>query len=275
MCQSLSRHGQLSPVVAVQRGEQLEIIDGLKRRAAAEAMGWPTLQVQLVEADEQAQWVLMLSLNRQRASLTVLEEALVLRELTTLGLTQSQVGELVGRHKSWVSRRIGLIERLHPELLEAVKLGMLPAGAARRLLSLPRGNQLELAAVVQQHGLSPRQTEQLVSLWRGTQDPEIRRFLAHQPHLALREAHPESATEPKDPRLTAHGQRLRRNLRIMSGTARRVAELLSPPPPNEDLSILAADLDGALSSSELVQAALGRVVLCSSSAEQSESDGTR
>jgi len=41
-----------------------------------------------------------------------------------------------------------LIERLRPELVEQIREGILPPGAARRLLSLPTGNQLELATVV-------------------------------------------------------------------------------------------------------------------------------
>src|SRR4030067_5237 len=73
----------------------------------------------------------VLALNRGFQSMTELEEALVLREIAQTGLTQVQMAELVQRHKSWVSRRIGLLERLHPELVEAMKVGMLAPGVAR------------------------------------------------------------------------------------------------------------------------------------------------
>src|SRR5262249_19167318 len=44
---------------------------------------------------------------------------------------------LCTRHKTWVNRRIGLVERLHPELLESMKLGMLHPGCERsRLMSV-------------------------------------------------------------------------------------------------------------------------------------------
>ncbi len=46
--QSLSAHGQLTPVVVVERSGTLEIIDGFKRRAAASAMGWRTLRANTV-----------------------------------------------------------------------------------------------------------------------------------------------------------------------------------------------------------------------------------
>jgi hypothetical protein len=61
------------------------------------------------------------------------------------GLSQVEIAGLLGRHKGWVSRRMGMVERLHPEAVEAVKTGLIGAGAARRLLSLPAGNQVEMA----------------------------------------------------------------------------------------------------------------------------------
>lgn len=154
---SLTAHGQLTALVVVKRQSGMELIDGFKRHRAAEQMGWTTLRVISVDVDEQGQWAAMLALNRATHSMSVLEEALVLREMATMGMTQTQIGQILSRHKSWVSRRIGLIERLHPELVEQIREGILPPGAARRLLSLPTGNQLELAAVVMHHGLGSQE----------------------------------------------------------------------------------------------------------------------
>jgi ParB-like chromosome segregation protein Spo0J len=167
MKQSLAAYGQLTPLVVVPVREGVELVDGFKRHAAATTLGWPTLVVAERPLDETGQWATMLLLNRGPSSMTTLEEGLVLRELTKTGLTQLEVGALCSRHKTWVSRRIGLVERLHPELLESMKLGMLHPGSARRLLSLPPGNQLEMAAVVVHAALGPRDTELLVSLGAG------------------------------------------------------------------------------------------------------------
>lgn len=38
-------------------------------------------------------------------------------------------------------RRVGPVDRLHPEVIESVRLGLAAEGAARRLLWLPQGNQ--------------------------------------------------------------------------------------------------------------------------------------
>jgi hypothetical protein len=110
----------------------------------------------------------MLTLNRPNGSLSVLEEGLIVQELCRSGLQQLEVAQLVGRHKSWVSRRLGLVERLHPELVEWVRTGLMSAGTARRLMVLPAGNQVELAAVVSHAELTTEETELLVSLWQKT-----------------------------------------------------------------------------------------------------------
>jgi ParB/RepB/Spo0J family partition protein len=238
---SLTAHGQLTALVVVERKGCPELIDGFKRHRAARQMGWTALRVAVMELDEQGQWAAMLALNRAAQSMTVLEEALVLRELTAMGMTQSGIGQILNRHKSWVSRRIGLLERLHPELVAQIREGILPPGAARRLLSLPAGNQLELAAVVTHQGLGSQETEELVRLWR-TADPPVREFLLKHPREALANARAGDPKQPPDPRLTPRGQRLERHLRILQGVAPRTLQDLRPRPAEEDLLILGDDL---------------------------------
>jgi len=255
MKSSLTAHGQLTALVVVKR-DRLELIDGFKRHRAAQEMGWTTLRVSSMEVDEAGQWAAMLALNRATHSMTVLEEALVLREMVASGMTQTGIGQLLGRHKSWVSRRIGLLERLHPELVAQVREGILPPGAARRLLALPAGNQLELAAVVTHERLGSQDTELLVRLWR-TANPSIREFLLLHPREALANARAGDPEEPSDPRLTPRGQRLQRHLRILQGVVPRTLQLLRPSPAEEDLQILARDLDSTTSSLSRLVEALG------------------
>jgi len=238
MKQSLAAHGQLTPLVAVPRPEGVELVDGFKRLAAATTLGWTTMVVAVTPLDETGQWATMLLLNRGPSSMTALEEGLVLRELAKTGLTQAEIAALCSRHKSWVSRRIGLVERLHPELLESMKLGMLHPGSARRLLSLPPGNQLELAAVVGSARLGPRDTELLVSLWHRTKDPVARRALLSEPRASLLKHHPETRRPPVDPRLSPEGQRLCRCLHRLEAVVTEASRRLGAPPPRKDLQIL-------------------------------------
>jgi ParB-like chromosome segregation protein Spo0J len=266
MMGSLSAHGQLVPLVAVERKGTLEILDGFKRLAAAKRMGWPALMVSETERDEASQWATMLALNRGFQSMTELEEALVLREIVRTGLTQVQIAELVQRHRCWVSRRIGLVERLHPELVEGMKLGLLAPGVARRLLSLPPGNQLQIAAAAQSAGLGPRDTERLVSLWQRARDPAVQRQLLAEPRAALARAYPE--TSPVDPRLTPQGQQLSRLLRLVTEVAPRLSRLL--PAAEPDRPILTRPIGEARRAVSQLARSLGSSECAGST---SESDG--
>jgi len=251
---SLTAYGQLTALVVVKRQSALQLIDGFKRLRAAEQMGWTALRAASMDVDEQGQWAAMLALNRATHSMSVLEEALVLREMAAAGMTQTQIGQILNRHKSWVSRRIGLIERLHPELVEQIREGILPAGAARRLLALPAGNQLELATAVTHHRLGSQETELFVRLWKNA-DPPVRDYLLAHPREALANARAGDPEQPPDPRLTLQGQRLQRHLRILQGVVPRTLPMLRPSPAEEDLLILAVDLESTRSSlSRLMEA---------------------
>jgi ParB-like chromosome segregation protein Spo0J len=239
-------------------------VDGFKRKAAATALGWPTLQVRVMALDEAAVWATMLALNRGPQAMTELEEALVLRELVATGLTQVEVAQLVQRHKSWVSRRIGLVERLHPELVEGIKVGVVHPGVARRLLPLPAGNQLEVAAAAQSAGLGPHQTEMLVGLWQRASDPEVRRYLLREPLAALSKVHPELTPPPTDPRLGAQSQKLVRLMRVLQGVAPRTAALLDPPPPPEDQRLLTKEVVRTKAAISTLLTALGSALKRSS-----------
>jgi len=256
MVSSLTTHGQLAPVVAVERSGALQILDGFKRLAAAKKMGWSELAVSTAQLDEAAQWATMLALNRGPQSMTELDEALILRELVQTGLTQVQVAELVQRHKSWVSRRIGLVERLHPELVEQMKLGMLAPGVARSLLSLPAGNQLQIAATSLAANLGSRDAELLVSLWLKARAPEEREYLLAQPRAALQKAHPQLAAP--DPRLTPEGQQLSRLLGVLSGVGPRTLRLL--PPAEADRTLLSRQIREASEAVSRLAKSLGPLV---------------
>jgi len=252
----LGRNGQLTPLVARQRPEgRVQLLDGFKRVRAARALGWTELEVGSIEASDSTALVLMLSLNR-RFGMSQVEEALVVQELIQSGLTGTEVGQLLGRHKTWISRRLGLVERLAPELQEDMKLGLLEPGVARRLLALPRGNQVELAAVVRSNGLGPRLTERLVALWRRAPTDEARQFVLTQPQKALGVSEP--ATMPVDPRLSRQGQRLQEELRKALQVLTRLESTLMGRVSPQDLPLLEEDIAGLMSRFQTLSCQLGR-----------------
>jgi ParB-like chromosome segregation protein Spo0J len=270
MKRSLAAHGQMTPLVTTARAEGVELVDGFKRLAAAEALGWPSVSIVVRPLDAMGQWAAMLLLNGGPVSMTTLEEALVLREMVKTGLTQTEVAELCARHKTWVSRRVGLVDRLHPELVEAMKLGLLHPGSARRLLSLPPGNQLEVSAAAQSAGLGPRDTELLVGLWRRTKDPKARRTLLSEPRASLRRHHPETRRSSLDPRLSPEGQRLCRSLHRLEASSTETSRRLCSAISAADRRVLSEELQKAAETASRLATELGSA---RTSADADESGG--
>src|SRR5205085_4555398 len=67
MAGSLRRWGQLAPVVACVRQEQLELVDGFKRWAAARQIReLASLSVRVLEMDDQVAKAAILGLNREQ-----------------------------------------------------------------------------------------------------------------------------------------------------------------------------------------------------------------
>ncbi len=162
MRQSLSRHGQLEPVVAFECQDKLEIIDGFKRLIAARALGWSSLHLRIVDADIVEAKCLLIALHDRRG-ITELEEGWLIRSLyRDDNLMQPAIAQRLGRDKSWVCRRLMLVESLDQAVQADVRLGLLVPRAAMAIAQLPRGNQAEAAEFAIRRGLTVRQTELFV-----------------------------------------------------------------------------------------------------------------
>jgi hypothetical protein len=157
---------------------------------------------------------------------------------------------------------------LHPELVEAVKLGLLHPGSARRLLSLPPGNQLEVAAAIQNAKLGPWETELLVGLWRRTKEPKARRALLSEPRASLTKQHPETRRSPLDPRLGPEGQRLCRCLHRFTAVARETIRRLSAASSATDRAILDEELRTAAEASSRLTTEFGSARTSASARER-------
>ncbi len=149
MSKSIRKYGQLSPVVCVRTDRGYELIDGFKRLRACVSLNQKMLRVKRMEVSGRASKAAMIQLNRSGRTISEMEEALVVQSLYREdGLTQTEIAVLLGRDKSWVSRRVSLIERLSEEVQEDIRLGLLPAVTGRELSKLPRGNQKEVAEAI-------------------------------------------------------------------------------------------------------------------------------
>jgi ParB-like chromosome segregation protein Spo0J len=162
---SLQKYGQLTPVVIcrIAPGEN-ELLDGFKRLRAARQLGYGELIARTLEVSLRACKAAMLQLNRVGRAISGMEEALVVHSLCHEdGLSQVEIAVLLGRHKSWVCRRLSLIERLSDEAQESIRLGLLPASLGAELARLQRCNQDRLLAAIHKHGLTWRETRKVIA----------------------------------------------------------------------------------------------------------------
>lgn len=190
MRRSMSMHGQLMALSALDGEDGLEIIDGFKRIHAARELGLHQLRVQPLGVERASAKVAMLILNASR-KLSEIEEGWVVRSLyRDDGLTQPEIGRLLHHDKSWVYRRLLLVESLEEQLQADLRLGLLHASAARELARLPRGNQRDAATVVEERGLTAPQTARLVQKLLTCSDAKERERVLREAGAPAREAKP-------------------------------------------------------------------------------------
>jgi ParB-like chromosome segregation protein Spo0J len=208
LSESLERYGQTVPLIAWRAPDaHLELLDGFKRLAALRELGKESVRIQVLELTVQAAHVAVLSLNQTSKSINPLEEGFVIRALVREnGLQQCEVATLLGHDKSWVCRRLSLVEQLSDELQAQLRLGLLDPSRAREMARLPRGNQEEVLKSVRSAELSAHQTAKLVALFLPASRAQQVWMLAN-PLLAL-----SNATRPvpkhKDVRLGEAATRL-------------------------------------------------------------------
>ena len=209
MARSLELYGQLSPIVVCLRQQRYELIDGFKRLGAARTIaGMPHLSARVLEADERTAKAAIYGLNRAGGRTRELEEAWIIQALVREeGMSQVEVAELLGRHKSWVCRRLALIERLGAKAKDELRVGLLTPTAARQIVRLPQGNQAEVLETIRREALSSAEVGGVVDLWLGCAERQQQEYLLQHPREALTQANG-ALPAVHDPRLSEDGNRV-------------------------------------------------------------------
>ncbi len=120
---SIRAYGQIVPVLVVSEQDRYILIDGYKRFAALKACGHDCISIQNMGAGESASLFQLLAQNNE-CKLEAIEQAAIIEELRgRFSFSFSEIGARLGRNKSWVKRRLDLIESLLPdEVHQAVDL---------------------------------------------------------------------------------------------------------------------------------------------------------
>ena len=225
---SLSRHGQLEPLVVFLSGETFEVADGFKRLQIARQLGWRDLRVRVTKLDAQGAKLLLPELNGRRA-LSAIEEGWLVRSLHREdGLSQGVIAERLRRHKTWVCRRLLLAEQVDDAVQAVVRLGLLAPKAAMALSVLPRGNQKAAADIVVGRGLTVRQTERLAAdVLEGAGHSDIETRLAKWADGSRQQ---EGCDEHRPRKVLSKADEIMRDIATLRGVSARLeARLLGAP----------------------------------------------
>jgi ParB family chromosome partitioning protein len=170
---SVREIGVLQPIVVRKStesgGEPYELVMGERRWRAVQAAGLETIPAIVRDTTDDDLLRDALLENLHRSQLNPLEEAAAYQQLLEdFGTTHEQLADRIGRSRPQVSNTLRLL-KLPPLVQRRVAAGVLSAGHARALLSLPDAAAMErLAQKIVAEGMSVRATEEAVTLY---QDP--------------------------------------------------------------------------------------------------------
>jgi len=159
---SVDRGFKISPVVTIKESDLcFVLIDGYLRMAALKLCRMDTVVAEVWHCREWEALLRVLMKNAERRW-EMFEQALLIRELRrTHNLSEGKIAHLLGRDKSWVSRRLSLFSTLADELLDMVRRGNISLWAASRVLTpLARANPEHarmLAQTLVKEGMSTRE----------------------------------------------------------------------------------------------------------------------
>ena len=242
MQNSLKAVGQLRPVVVRKEKGVYQMLDGFKRYYACQALKWEKLQAHLVEVDNVTAKAMILSYNQQGSSLLDYEEAQIVHSLKQEHLMkQEEIATLLSKSFSWVSRRLSFIERLDESVRTHLQLGKITPTHARELVKLPRGKQNVFLKLIIDNNLTSRQTSLLITKYLQSKTKEEETYILKNPVEAVLQQCMEE--EINDCRLSLHGNRLLKTIRILARQQHIFIGQTTNPPLNEltdiELGILA------------------------------------
>jgi len=187
---SLSQYGQQTPVVVVptDTADRYVLVDGYLRVSALEELSRDVVTAVAVAMDEAAALVMGHRLDNARRR-SGLEEGWLLAELLEQGRRPVELSVLLGRSRSWVSRRLSLVRVLPSSVQDAVRRGALsPHVAMKYLVPLARANEAQCERLVERlgkQGPTSRDMQRLYTAWLAG-DAEQRARIVEHPELYLK-----------------------------------------------------------------------------------------
>lgn len=166
MQNSITRYGQIVPVLAVPENNNFILIDGYLRLHALKACGHDCIKLHVVEENEADSLFVLLAKNNDR-QWEVIEQAAIIQELyNRFGHSFGEIAKRLGRDKSWVKRRLDLVDSLPEEIQQAVMTGKVSTWSASHILvPLSRVNEKDACRLTEKLLKDPLSTRELARLY--------------------------------------------------------------------------------------------------------------
>lgn len=199
MMRSLDCYGQITPVTLIPDSSKYILMDGYIRVNALAKLGQDSALAIIMDMQERTALIQALAREERRPQ-TSLEQACLILELSnSFQLSLSRIAQELGKDKSWVKRRLDLVQSLPANVLDLVRAGDISAWAASRVLApLARANPEHAAKLCQYlvaHGLSTRELHHFFQAYQKS-TRKIRDNMVHDPELFLKaQKHKEHETK--------------------------------------------------------------------------------
>ncbi|MBU4261186.1 MAG: ParB N-terminal domain-containing protein [Proteobacteria bacterium] len=203
LADSISRHGQLEAMLTVSGQDgRLILVDGYQRHAALRYLGQDAGLVAVVDEPE-SQALYQLLIHRGERQWEAIEEAGLIQELhRRFGCSLSEFGRRTGRDKSYVKRRMELLESLPEEVLSRVIAGIISTWAASRVLvPLARANAADatrLAAHLEREPMSTRELQLFYDHYQKA-NRQVRERMLNSPALFVKSSQALAGSKDESP----------------------------------------------------------------------------
>ena len=173
LAQSIRASGIIQPLLVRRRGGLFELVAGERRWRAAQLAGLTRVPAIVRDVPDENLLELALIENIQRQELNAIEEANAYKRLIeSLGLTQEEVAQRVGRDRTFITNYLRIL-KLPNEIQTLLEQEKLTFGHARALLGVSDPQlQRRLAQRIYKNNWSVRETESRIRSLAPRQQPE-------------------------------------------------------------------------------------------------------
>ncbi len=171
---SLQKHGQLQPIVVIQKGDGYMIIAGERRFRAAKLADFDTIKAVVADYKNENLRELALIENIQREDLSALELAQSYKELIDeYQITQEELSSIIHKSRSQITNTLRLLQ-LTPYTQDLLSKGRITQGHAKILVGLDSDSEKLVADTIVGQKLSVRESEELVKSLKSSPEPEYK-----------------------------------------------------------------------------------------------------